>query len=792
MSETKNRTSRTNKKAIAALVAVVFLFSFCTPQARAQSSIGGNGGLGEDLGGVIGVGLSCALSQLGGAQGLQGTISSLFGKKDKDKNKDKDKDKQSLTELSGDQSGIGASYVPTFDQNVLTGIKSFDKVTNQHLTSVEKSESDLVTKESCLDKIVHYAATKAMDKITLAIVSWINSGFDNDAFYLSDAGSFFQDISIGEINHVADLFVGADENFPFGKVVMESLLTNLHKDFLQEEQFSLNHVLSHGTYDDFVSDFSVGGWAGYMGMLDAANNPFIQYMNVTDHIANSIRTVSADYHDQLSQSGGFLNQRECVLTATGDPGDHLLDSGDPYYTPPGGPIPQAVADEVINMSDADMAATIQYYKNKSICRQWRNLTPGGVISDQLKSALTIPTNQLLNADEFNEDIGLILDALLTQLTEQGLNSLQSADQGGNTSNNVLIAQVSGLQPGQVANGNVPPPASDVITGTGLSNIDLTDVQNQYISLASGPGGALDLLDELVAKSRALDYCVPGPNPRWLTVGEQNLVTALSAIPAFYSTNPDQIIAAQENQDFYSTQIYNLTGVGIDEGPEMDSYPEFIQFMQNVYYEYIGRMQDTQNDGYATDNPPPSMRPILSSVLNTMDNAQDDISFISDYLDNINDYLPSLQTIENTLDGIAAQNGGVLDPNNPSVSTQISLYNSIASHFVSQEQLDILTANIDYYEAFISNLNSYLNTCIDETVNNVYPYQDQRVAYPPPIYPFVQTVSPFTALPPPNNDGFLPGVQFGTGPDDINIEYNGVTIDTPANLDTFEAVLQSVY
>lgn len=778
----------------------VFVFLSAPFSVKAQQtsgSLGGNGGFGADIGGIVGVGASCALGNLGGVGGLQEMIKDLFGGKKKKEEKPP-KDFNNVSQSGGAIS----TTVPVTDSGAIGAVTKFDTTSNEKLERVKKEEISDTIKETCLDKIVKYAATKVLDKITLATVDWINNGFEGQPFYLENTGAFFEEIATEEINLVTGRFTDptANLNYPFGRIVMESILSGLQRDFYQESVFSLNEVLAHGTYEEFSVDFNVGGWAGYVGMLEPANNPFAQYMEMSNFLSRKVQgtsiNASIDFQAQLSQSGGFLNQRECVLTATGDPSDDYIPENDPYHISPGGPVPDALADMVVNMPDDQMLATIRYYEARSVCRQWRNLTPGGIISNEIKEAIQIPQEQLLIADELNEDIGLILDALLTQLITEGLSALQSADNGGNSTNNVLLAQIEGLQPGQIANNYIPPsPVETILGGGNQVNIALVDVQNQYIALATAPGtGAVALLNEAIAKTRSLDYCVPGPNPNWISSAEQNLLDTLSAITPFVSIAADPGVAQDENEDYYSTQIFNLTGVGIVESPAMDSYVEFIAFMENAFNLYKERMQDTTNGGYSLNGIPPTQRPILSGLLANEVTYNEELDFINNYLNNITNYIALLGQIQGTLQAIAANNNGVVDPNNPAVQAQISVYNTIASNFVTEDQLQALIDRIEDYDAQINLLENYLNSCINETVNLPYPYPDQRVSYPPPIFPYTQTVAPFTSMPDPNPDQtFLPGVDFGTDQGDINIEFANVQIDSPSNgLGVFEAVLETVY
>lgn len=677
-----------------------------------------------------------------------------------------------------------------------------------NVTEVPVGDGALRKKESCLDAIARFAVVRIMDQMTLATVNWINSGFEGSPLFVEDPEKFFSNIAKEEINKITAWYPEDLENYPFGRLVTETILLDLQRQFSQNVRFSLNEVLAHGTYEEFRVDFNVGGWAGYTAMFRPNNNPLGNYLMVNNEIGRRISgthiNVTENFRRQLQQSGGFLNQRRCELTGTGDPSDVYIPADDPLHVPSSGIIPDelfnalgvapgsSVANELqpgftgpLSPQAMNLEPTIQDFRLRSQCKTWRTITPGKTISEQLTKSLNLPADQLLLADELNENLALIFDALLLQLVNTGLSSLDSIN-NPNPGTNVLLAQVQGQQPGQVAAGNVPPPAQDALTGTGSSTIDVLNVQYDFLALTTDPGGSVDLLSEVIGKIRALDYCVPGPNPRWLQFGQDNFNQFISSQPPFASLNPDPNDAQQENEDYYADQILNLTGIDIDQGPEMDSYQEFIGFMQNVFNQYIARMQDTTNGGYPVMGTPPSVRPALNSLLYELPVYESDLDAINGYIDNINNYLPMLVDIVDQINILIQNNGGVLDVNDPDVQIQFSLYDSISSNLVTEAQLNDLQSQMPYYTSKVTILNGYLDSCINETLVQNYPNPNQRVAYPDPIFPY-------PGLPNTPDTTFLPGVNFGNGGNDINVEFGGVTISGASNgLADFEAILQSVY
>ncbi len=678
------------------------------------------------------------------------------------------------------------------------------------VTEVPVGDAGLRTKENCMDAIVHQLVVMILDKITLATVDWINSGFEGQPLYLSDPEDFFTNIAQDEINRVTGWYgcttgnVNCGEDYPFGQIVMSNIISTIQSQLAANVRFSLNQVLAHGTYEEYKFDFNVGGWAGYTAMLQPNNNIFGNNLLINKELGRRIggtsMTISQNFKAQVTESGGFLNQRRCVLTATNDPGDYYIPKDDEMHVPPGGPIPQAVYNAANMNGPYDVPtetqqATLTEYTLRSECKEWRTTTPGNIVSSKITSALNISDNKLIQADEISESLGLIFDALINQLVNTGLESLSSfasSDGGGGGLNSVLVAQVNGEQPGQVTNGQAPPPAIDAITGTGYSQEPLLLVQQQYIQLAQQ---AVPQLDTLMKKIRALDYCVPGPHPSWLDEAEENFQNVLLSVQPFVSSNPDSGDAEEENQSYYAAAINTITGINISESPAMHNHTQFTAFMNNVFNKYAARMQDTANMGYSRFLAPPATRVFLQNLMDEMETYQTTYDNLNEYLTNITSYMPQLIQIDAALNDLADGNGGVLDEDDPQVQAQISLFNSISDHFATEAQLDYLEVNYVLYQNRETTVNSHINSCLAETVN--VPYQpDQRVMYPTPILPTYQQ-NDGAEIPtnmPNFDDAFLPGVDFtdNTNGGDIDVSFENVQIIGSEPLTIFETVLQSVY
>lgn len=689
------------------------------------------------------------------------------------------------------------------------------------VTEVPVGDAGLRTKEECMDALVHQLVVMILDKITLATVDWINSGFEGQPLYLADPKQFFTNIAQDEINRVTGWFgcttgsVTCGEDYPFGQLVMGSIITAIQSQLAANVRFSLNQVLAHGTYEEYKVDFNVGGWAGYTAFMEPNNNPFGNNILVNRELGRRIGgtsvSIAGGFKEDLAQSGGFLNQRRCAMTQTGNVSDEYIKTTDPLHHE--GPLladgellsPDLVAslssalqDHILANSSTPEEAADEYNTIvlRSNCTQWKTTTPGNIVSSKITTALNISDNKLIQADEISESLGLIFDALINQLVGSGLESLSSfasTDGGGGGSTSVLLQQVNGQQPGQIENGQVPPPPVDSVTGTGYVDTPAVAVQQQYITAANQ---ALPILTNLIQKIRALDYCVPGPNPNWLDDAEDNFQAAMQSVMPFSSGDPDPQDAEDANQDYYAAAINTMTGITITPSVGMHNHTQFTEFMNNLFAKYSAKMQDTADLGYNRFLAPPATRILLQGLLEDSTIYETSYTNLSTYLVNIPSYMPTLLAIEQAFDQLIQNDpDGVLDPTDPAVAAQISLFNSISDHLATQDQLALLNSNIPYFTSQENIVNGHLTSCLNETVNNPYSPPNKRVQYPMTIFPtYNQSAAGITGTIPQFDTAFLPGVDFSdnTNGGDIDVSIPGVNIVGTEPLTIFETVLQSVY
>jgi hypothetical protein len=232
-----------------------------------------------------------------------------------------------------------------------------------------------ITKESgiggafSLDAIAWFAINLIIHQLAQEIISWINSGFQGSPAFMSDLEGFLR----GVADRVAGEFIyGSELGFlcsPFRLNVQLALAIQYGKGRNFETRCTLSDAV--GNVNNFINgDFLAGGWNGWYSMTqDPRNNPHGALLLAQEQLSVRLSGTKGNELKLLDFSKGFFNVRQC------QPDD----------------------------SDAPGHCT--------------TVTPGSAIENQLNSALEMPTNRLMVADEINE----ILSALFSQLVSTVFN-----------------------------------------------------------------------------------------------------------------------------------------------------------------------------------------------------------------------------------------------------------------------------------------------------------------------------------------------------------------------------------
>jgi hypothetical protein len=457
--------------------------------------------------------------------------------------------------LSGLGQGIGRAAL-----SCKTGTNTLDTemgASEQGSGPVEVTDADtkkIEKKESCKDAIANFLVQQMLAQITQETVNWINSGFKGNPTFLRDPYTYITSITREAQTELVGLISQDSVNHPFGRDAARSLIqVQLNNNFASRSQYSLNRLLNGANQAQFYGNFRIGGWEAFLSQnLNYQNNP-IDYQAAVfaeesrrtaggESVGSKVQQAIFD----LQNNGGFLSLKVCARSEA--------DNGE-YYPPEvvdGERISEAeymaLAAMAINMGNEALAQ--QHLSH--VCEVWETQTPGSVISHRLNKALDIGQDKLVASDEFQESLDAIFNALLNQVFQNGIANLEQIE---NEANNALDSIGLGflLDPTELLN-SASSGAEQFFGGLGVNTADIDLVngsleawnqqepvniieelpyriylQKKYLGVPGieppegfedpAPlfGGAPEFNEALTTTVLALeelDFCIPGPNPRY--------------------------------------------------------------------------------------------------------------------------------------------------------------------------------------------------------------------------------------------------------------------------------------
>lgn len=303
----------------------------------------------------------------------------------------------------------------------------------QEKTKEEEQKANY--KGQCLDAVAYAYAKELLSGITGSTINWINSGFksydlatgevSNAPTFIQNPGDFFGNLFRTEILGLSNLIGYDQERFPFGRAVARELRRSIRYSFERNARFTLNEVIWNSvgegyTYDDFYNDFTIGGWNAYLALSLPQNNPigfrFMAGEEAARRTAGTLQTRAQNLRAELQMGDGFFSIKQCVLA-------EILEDVVP------GESPEAPPSELITTLQENPAPQDVAWDKKDFevdpqgdpiigdmrCVKWANATPGQAIVNQMNITLGSTQRQLELADELNESLAAIFDALLLQL-----------------------------------------------------------------------------------------------------------------------------------------------------------------------------------------------------------------------------------------------------------------------------------------------------------------------------------------------------------------------------------------
>ncbi len=593
----------------------------------------------------------------------------------------------------------GLSKVPVISSDINAKI---DK-TNEALKK-QTQETEKITMKTCIDAVGRSIADGLLKKITFDTIAWINTGFEGDPLFVQDIHNYSLSVTQEDLRSITES-IGFDQvNFPYGRDLARAIAkswVNGEEDYLKNNAaYSLNKFIGHNKDKEFDNNFSVGGWNGLIGKaFYPGNNPIgfrleaskevIRTTAKLDEVNSNLGSVLTD----LKLNQGFQSIRKCVKSSDGT-NDYVHDTAQQKLAEDAVKEAQAGVDDVIELKrlggadDNDVAnaravlAARLKEAGKYSCASdgWEVQTPGGFIADRLTSVVDIPQNRLLNAQDINESIAAIMDALISKIFQVGIVKLGGGDLlqdqsykelGGYGSNTGSSTLNGGFLSDNYSSGDGPPTQNqidDLYTVINRPNTGIIPQQQKYITALQDQNIELNKLLQLLYQ---LDFCIPGPNPSWQD-GVKTMVDNITQTSWVLHDGDSQ--AARDQ--YFPDEINNLIGVkptGISTSSDTKN------FMDSIIGQY---------DAFIKLNyePAPTDGSILEAHgLTTGGQSLREIARISEYKQKISD------------------NDAEINNTNIHIQDLITLNNNIQA--TQQNNLPVLTSFLLQLNAMLPNLAS---------------------------------------------------------------------------------------
>lgn len=225
--------------------------------------------------------------------------------------------------------------------------------------------------------------------LTSQMITWIQGG---GTYPGGGSGSLFVNDILGYMTSVADSAAGKfleqmiDPQIfnllctPFRLPMFNALRSGLNFPYLQRARCTLTDIANNIT--DFTNGgFLLGGWKAWNEISQPQNNIYGSYLMAQSELMGKKAAAIGVSQTDLSFGQGFLSQKKCIERAT-----------------------------------------------NGQCLQYKIITPGNIIEDQLATQLGSGVRSLEIADSLNEIIAAVVTRLITEILTggQGVGGWQAA------------------------------------------------------------------------------------------------------------------------------------------------------------------------------------------------------------------------------------------------------------------------------------------------------------------------------------------------------------------------------
>ncbi len=426
--------------------------------------------------------------------------------------------------------------------------------------------------DTCYKSIGRMVVKMILQKITLSTVEWIKNGFNGGPAFVQNPGRFFKNIAKEEVLKFGiELNAGANcqavfsgditgtsgENdiskciSPFAKAYMIGLAETYNKKFSDNARYSLNELIANTTPEytaaSFSADFSAGGWNAWTAMTETpANNPVgftvISDIEIGRRTDGTSKSTAEQKKEALEQSRGFLGDYRCAdpegLTQEQDREEQAKPEPDPAR----------------------------------LCKRWEYVTPGETVAEAATKLVNYQDNNLLKAEDLNDAVAAIVDALISRLMGDVINYglAEFSDEGADGDLIINSYAINGNYEIGQAEKDFPQhlQSEGWLTEHPNFNIrtDLTqaiiDEQRTYVEKLEKQN---ESLERSILGAKQADYCLPGPSyDVYTSISDTDLFTSFNDFSSGFLKGRQELteFALQFNQ-WTAFQVANANGLFVN-------------------------------------------------------------------------------------------------------------------------------------------------------------------------------------------------------------------------------------
>ncbi|MBU2037455.1 hypothetical protein KJ866_04655 [Patescibacteria group bacterium] len=295
-------------------------------------------------------------------------------------------------------------------KNVWDGIyQAYDKAKTAIIAAVKLWEKQQAILKKVLKAAWDYLRLQLLHMLVNDIVAWIQGG--GEPRFVTDWQSFLRTAADKAGGNFVTQYLGAGFLCEAFDLKLQIALAK-PQTFDESVTCSLSDITDN--IDDFFSDFSNGGWEAWLAVSEPNNNIFGADLLALDKKYDVMAAAQEAAKNDAASAAGYLGDKVCVKRqcnnqTTGQPGQVETYSGASL----------GWTKDQLDQGDGTSCT----------CFEWTTRTPGRVVGDSLQQALGIDIENLIQAKEFSEFAGAIIDAVINRAIREGIALMKSSPDG---------------------------------------------------------------------------------------------------------------------------------------------------------------------------------------------------------------------------------------------------------------------------------------------------------------------------------------------------------------------------